>query len=329
MIPEYTFNLYTNVFLHAAHLLDLEYEILDADRAYCRVSKGPQSIFIYGCSVSCNSATANRAADNKFINLRNLALAGLPVPEHRLFTSPSAVWSDPEIERIAHYAKERYPLVLKGIHGLGGRMVFANLESEVEVIQATDEFRSEGHRHILAEQHIMGRHYRLIMAKGQLIDVTERVPAYVDGDGETKLNNLVERKNAARKAVHLSAIQIDKDTQRVLRKAGLALDDIPALGVRVTLKNKCNLSVGGEERLIDVDEVPESNRRLFAEVAEASRLVYVGLDVIAGDITSDCAEDCVINEINASSAPNYIEQAPDSEDALLMPTRLFQVLFDL
>jgi cyanophycin synthetase len=134
------------------------------------------------------------------------------------------------------------------------------------------------------------------------------VPAHVIGDGEATVRELVERTNLdPRRGVGhekiLTRIGIDEPDRDVLRRQGLALDDVPERGRWVQLKLTGNMSTGGTS--IDrTDEIHPDNVEVARQAAMIVGLDVAGIDVVTPDIARSLREvGGGIIEVNA--APGF------------------------
>ena len=130
----------------------------------------------------------------------------------------------------------------------------------------------------MVERMVSGKDYRVLVVKGDVIAVAERVPAQVMGDGRHSVRELVQMTNAdPRRGVGhenvLTRITLDEQSVDLVARQGLSLDHVPAAGRPVRLKQTANMSTGGTS--IDcTDEIHPDNAEIAVEAALA-----VGLDV--------------------------------------------------
>ncbi|MEA2523399.1 MAG: cyanophycin synthetase, partial [Thermomicrobiales bacterium] len=138
----------------------------------------------------------------------------------------------------------------------------------------------------------------------QLVAVAERVPAHVVGDGIHTVSQLIEITNAdPRRGVGhekvLTRITVDTQALETLERQGVRLDDIPAEGQVVQLKQTGNMSTGGTS--IDrTDDIHPDNAELARQAAMVVGLDIAGIDFIAPDISSSVRQTGgAIVEVNA------------------------------
>lgn len=98
----------------------------------------------------------------------------------------------------------------------------------------------------------------------------------------------------------LSIIEVDEVVEATLRKQGITLDDVPAFGERVYLRESANLSTGGEARDV-TDEIDISYRRMAERSARRIGLDVCGVDMVVQDIHVPASRDtCAVIEVNAA-----------------------------
>lgn len=327
-LPRYTCSKYANAYIEAAKRLGLDTEIISREFAFCRVYNNRTELYIHNCHLSCNSFVAVQMSNAKNMTLHNFRANGMPVPEHRLFVSPSGFRDIEDLDAIFEYAKDKYPLVLKPNRGFGGRGVVANICDDDELALAIAEAQQRGVRNVLVERFVSGRHYRVWLLKGNILKFRERIPANVIGNGRSSIRELIDQKNRLRKVGGSPVIPISSRLHRTIAKYGLAIDSVPAGRETVWLSDVSNWDAGGELGDVEFQHVPCENLQYLRKAADISRLEFVGLDVISKDITRPFSDvGWVINEVN--SHPATIASRPDIsiEQLIDIPTKLFRCYF--
>ncbi|GAA1189533.1 hypothetical protein GCM10009674_31360 [Nesterenkonia xinjiangensis] len=151
------------------------------------------------------------------------------------------------------------------------------------------------HQSVLVEKQVSGRDHRVFVVDGDVIAITCRRPANVQGDGVSTIAELVERKNADRSIAH-KKISLDGVARGFLVSQGRTLDSVPASGEDVQIRESANLATGGDA--VDVtDELKGQVRELVSRSVQAvPGLRCAGFDVA---VERHSGEMNVI-EINAS-----------------------------
>lgn len=190
--------------------------------------------------------------------------------------------------------------VVKPLYGHQGKGVTVGVRSVRELDTALRAAQAFGKR-VLIEQQISGREYRLLVVDGKLVAASERIPAYVRGDGTQTVRALIDEVNRDPRrgdghTKQLTKISVDRTVIAVLAKAGYTLESVPRKGEVVYLRHSANLSTGGTA--VDVtDIVHESTRRMAEEATAAVGLDIAGVDIIAYDIAKRGA---TVIEVNAA-----------------------------
>ncbi len=242
------------------------------------------------------SAVATDIACDKEMTKAFLMEHGLPVPAGVAVHSLE--------QALAGFRDLGGPVVVKPLNGNQGRGVTLNLNSEVEVAEAFAA-ASEISSVVLLERYVAGRNVRLFVVGGTLVAAAERIPALVQGDGYSSVDELIQRINAhpLRGDGHgkpLSKITVDSVVLHTLRRQGLTLQSIVPQGRTVWLRESANLSTGGQA--VDVtDELDDSYRVMGERVARLIGLDVCGIDMIIQDPAKSCiAGAAVVLEVNAA-----------------------------
>ncbi len=224
-------------------------------------------------------AIAMRIAENKALTVRVLGELGLPVPRQQLVAS--------EHEAVRAAERVGYPVVVKPKSLHKGVGVSVHLVDAGEVRAAFARARGYG-TGVLVEGFIEGNDHRMLVAGGELIAATKRVPAHVVGDGVHTVEELMQEVNrdSRRGAKHLGLLvhlELDEETERVLAGTGYTGKTVPANGETIALCRTANISTGGTA--VDMtDRVHPDNRIMAIRAVEAVGLVIAGIDFITPDI---------------------------------------------
>ncbi|GGC85434.1 hypothetical protein GCM10007216_15190 [Thalassobacillus devorans] len=208
--------------------------------------------------------------------------AGVPVPKGKGF--------DPEAtdEEIIAYSKTiDYPLVLKPTNASLGNGVVTNINNDEEFLKAMQYVRHElGYDEVIVEQHVEGEEYRVYVVGDEVIAAYNRKPANITGDGEHSIEELIELKNRERKKnARLNSCLIHMDTEilEFIQSAGYSLDSVPKKGEQIYLRQKTNVSSGGDP--IDVTETMSKEMKQIAidALKAVPGLDHGGVDIIANE----------------------------------------------
>lgn len=287
----------TEAILKAAKRKEVPFLRLDEDSSLFQLGQGKYSRRIQATTTDRTSCIGvDLACDKKKTN-ELLAEMGILVPHGKVVTS--------EKEAITAAGEIGYPLVLKPRDGNQGKGVTLNIWSEDE-LRAAYRVALNYSLEVIVEQHIEGRHYRLLIINNKLVAASERLPAHVIGDGENTVRNLIDienENNPLRGEGHekpLSKISVDPVVNMVLARNNMTMNYMPERGEVVYLRESANLSTGGIA--IDVTErVHKDNARLAKRACKLIGLDIGGVDFVTEDISKSPREnDSAIIEINAA-----------------------------
>jgi cyanophycin synthetase len=240
---------------------------------------GKHRRFIQAAMCDRTSAVAVEAAGDKDLTKLILEQAAVPVPRGVVVST--------EDEALAALESLGAPVVVKPLDGRQGLGVSLNLSTPEEVREAFHIARDFS-PDVLVEELLVGRNYRVLVVVGETVAASERLPCHVVGDGRRTLAELVElaNQNPLRGEGHekpLTKIVVDEIVLAHLRKHGRTLNDVPAEGETVTLRDGINLSTGGVARDV-TDEVHTSVKLLCERAARAVGLDICGVDLVLEDI---------------------------------------------
>lgn len=231
-------------------------------------------------------------------NLTKLMLAenGIPVPDGVVVTTAQ--------EAVNAWRQMDKLVAVKPLCGNQGKGVTVKINTAAEVERAFS-VAYEFDKHVLVEEYIWGRQYRLCIINGRLVAASERIPAYIVGDGEHTVEELIAAVNRdpLRGDGHgkpLTKIMIDAVAVGVLAKQHINRKDVPAKGQEVYIRYNANLSNGGTA--VDVTDKVHPETRLLAErAADIVGLDIAGVDIVAADIArSIYGKNGAVIEINAA-----------------------------
>ena len=298
-------------------------EVEDLPNGFLKISRNGQ--FRYSRSADCpfESLTAWQLCGDKALTQIILTDHGLPVPASVCIDRRQ---SD---EARRFMAEQDGAVVTKPVGGAGGNGVTTGIRSDAELIRGLARAYASGLGRLMVERHVEGRHFRITILDANVINVVERTPAYVVGDGQSSVGTLIEQAN--RRAgepgnPQICAIPVDRDTHRSLRRRSRTLHTVPAEGEHVALREVCNADQGGQ--ISDVTartHCDYTDLALAAAHAMGARLA--GVDLIATDIESPRDDgNCWINEVNTTPAL-YVAEAPDAPAPVRLGERIVERMF--
>jgi cyanophycin synthetase len=242
-----------------------------------------------------------------------LSSCGFPTPKGGKFRRLESI--------LEEAAVMGFPVVLKPVAGHKGQGVTTNIESEEEVRAAYERILQHHaetgteNQGIIIEQQVYGTDHRLLAIGGKFVAALEREPAFVVGDAQHTVEELIhlENKNNPNRSNNLRAplalIKIDDDMASFLALQGLSMASVLPAGQKVFLRRVANISAGGLSKNV-TDVIHPDNVQLVENIASFFRLTAMGIDVIAQDISKSWQEGQFgIIEINAGPGI-YMHLAP-------------------
>jgi cyanophycin synthetase len=265
------------------------------DGSLIQLGYGRHRRFIQAAMTCRTSAVAVDIASDKELTKRLLDEAAIPVPRGVLVADEGGA--------VEAFRELGAPCVVKPFDGCQGKGVSLNLRSDDQVREACRLALDHSPRAIV-EELLRGRDYRVLVVNNKVVAASERVPAHIVGDGEHTVAELIEvvNRDPARGEDHdksLTKVVIDDGLLECLKKQGLSLDDRPARGERVNLRECANLSTGGTARDV-TDDVHPAVASMCERAARVIGLDVCGLDLILDDIAAPPAPGNGVVEVNAA-----------------------------
>ncbi|WP_371766917.1 cyanophycin synthetase [Massilia sp.] len=235
-------------------------------------------------------------ASDKQLTKTLLDQAGVPVPAGSTVTT---------LEQALREARRiKGPVTVKPLDANQGKGVTVNCATQDEIARAF-EFACKYGRHVIVEEFLQGRDYRVLVTGRKVAAASWRRPPHVTGDGVSTVRELVEieNRNPARGDGHaniLTKIPLDDLALQVLARQGHDLDSVPAEGSVVDLRGNANLSTGGTAEDV-TDLLPEETRDICIRAARTIGLDVAGIDIVCQDIARPLREqNGGIIEVNAA-----------------------------
>jgi len=275
--PEADLNPYAAIIVDEARRRGIAVEVLEGDQGYFALSLGGRTIVCRESLSELTSAIAMSRCDDKRVTRRVLARAGLSVPEQRTARGDA---SDLE------FLREHERIVVKPARGEQGAGVSVDVRTPEELERAVALAR--GHcSEVLLEQMAPGQDVRIVVIDYRVVAGAVRRPPRVTGTGQHSVRSLIEKQSRRRAAATggESQIPIDDETQRCVRAAGYALDDVLPSGEEILVRRAANLHTGGT--IHDVtDQLHPRLVHAAERAAEALDIPVVGLDFIVPDVSA-------------------------------------------
>jgi len=270
-------------------------EILNApgtsgfNRQYC-IGCGKRSAVTVSFSSSKDAKFAkeiqvNKQRTNKLIDRLNIPAANWEV-----------VNSKKHLEKI--FPKYKKPVVIKPTSLTAGHGVNTGIKTQDEAQKAfestTQAIRnskaSEKKNKIIIQEQIEGEDYRLFVVNNKLMAATKRIPAFITGNGNDTIKELIEKTNKdprrdTKSPTHiLKPILIDQPLIEFLQEQKINLKYKPKKGEKIVLRKVASMSQGGITE--DFTDKVHKQIKYIAEILAHSLRAYVlGIDVICKDIS--------------------------------------------
>lgn len=249
-----------------------------------------------------NSSPSTSFTKNKELTKILLERAGIRVPRGAYAGSAS------EALRLMHKLGIFFPIVIKPIDAAEGFCVTIGVGNESELRSTVKKMQASLRESkwnlsglFMVEKLVKGNDFRILVLNGKIIACAQRVPAYIEGDGKTKIRDLIKKFNSARLFAYL--LKIDTDIMKLLKEKSLTLNSILENRTRLQLRRNANISTGG--RAIDkTGAVSKRFRDIALRSIGALGLNYGGIDIMTDDISSNNPrQPYFVIEING--APDY------------------------
>lgn len=272
----------------------LEFEILDGDNNLIVVHhQGKEYPIFEGTISAANSLIAYWISNDKWMTRQFLQRADVRQAKGILLQKGKE--SIFEIEKLA------FPLVVKPADTDHGIAVAADIRT-FEELQAAITAAFQHSNRVIVEEFFGGQEYRFLVIGGEVRAIAYREPANVVGDGESRIEELIEAKNIGRGEDYrhpLLKIKVDEEVKRHLSNQQMSLISVPKKGQKVYLRSNSNLSTGGDS--IDVtDSMPDYYKEVAKRAAAAADLQIAGIDMIIDNLKITPTEKrYIVVELNA------------------------------
>lgn len=287
------------------------------DHHLLRISRGDKWYYTRGSRSSKLSSVGTTIADNKWLTRQILTKQGLPMARGGFAKTYPKL--DAILKRI------HFPIVIKPVSGAHGIGVIVGIKTQEKLKRYVARRLAGG---LIVEECLQGNDYRVLVVNHKVVAVAHRLPAFVEGDGLSTINQLLKKENKRpeRGRGHtkpLTRIKVDESVLSYLKEQGKDLTSVLQKGETVFLRKTAGLSTGG----VGIDktaEVCRENIKLFEKLSRVCDLLTVGIDVMAKNLSTPLVRQkrAGILEINASPGLRmhhypYQGKARDAAGAIL------------
>lgn len=289
-------------FLLAALKMGVKIDVLSGDFRLLRLSWRGKSKILFRSKAHFNKKPSTFFTHNKEITKILLQEAGISVPLGIFSRKFSGALHQMNKKKLS------FPVVAKPIDASEGFCVTIGISNKKELASAINKIRRLKVRYprplsdlFMVEKLVPGNDYRILVLNKKIIACAQRVPAYIVGDGKTKIKDLIKNFNSKR--LSLYQIIVDASLSLDLKQKNLNPNSIILKGQYLQLRKNANICTGG--RAIDkTGQVSKRFEKISLKCMEALGLNYGGIDIMTDDISSnDSKQPYYIIEINAD--PDY------------------------
>lgn len=287
--------------LSKAIALGIKVKIFTDDSGLVKLEYKDRKIFIKRGAVPVSKRMGNLTTDK---NLTKACLNEIGVSVPRGFVADSSKEALLQVKKM----KLKYPLILKPVNGTLARGVVWDIKNSKELEKHILKFKilekKYKYKYFLVEEMSMGSEYRILVFNGKVISCVEKIPASIQGDGKSSVEELIHKFNEGRRKGF--EIKIDSTVLKNLRMKKISLKSVIAKGDTLKLRNNLNMSDGG--RSVEfTSKMSKFFKKICEKAVDAVGLTYGGVDLITEDITNSKST-YVILEINPNPFYNMHEK---------------------
>ena len=299
--PEVGLNPYASILVEEAYKRGIDVQIDDAAAGLFTLSHGGRRIRCRESLSDLTSAISMSLCQDKSLTHKVLSQAGLNVPTQQLAGNAD--------DNLA-FVEEHGRVVVKPVDGEQGNGVAVDLDSIEQVQQAIEAARAFDSR-VLLESFHEGLDLRIVVIGFEVVAAAIRRPAQVIGDGQHRIQRLIEAQSRRRQAATggESRIPLDAETLRTVQAAGYDYDSILPAGQVLAVRRTANLHTGG-----CLEDVTAVLHPVLADAAiraaRALDIPVVGLDLM---VPATDQPDYVFIEANERAGLANHEPQPTAE----------------
>ena len=279
-------NIYARIIVKEARRRGITVDLLDAEAGYFRLTFGGRSVVCRESLSELTSSIAMSRCQDKRVTSRLLRRAGLEVPAQRDADDAGGDLT---------FLRQQGAVVVKPANGEQGAGISVDVRNARDLRAAIRRARRHDSTVVL-ERYCPGEDLRIVVIGYRVVAAAMRRPPVVTGDGQHTIRKLVEKLSRRRAAATAgeSRIPLDSETERCVRLAGHAMDEVLEKGTKLPVRKTANLHTGGT--LHDVTELLHPTLCNAAiEAAKALEIPVTGLDFL---VPSPLKPDYVIVEAN-------------------------------
>ena len=268
---------------------------LRSTHQYVFAKRQDSKIFrIVGTVPESTSYVAGRIANDKLASYELLKQIGVKQAETEVAT----------LDSVSRFLSRYGRIVIKpvdGAHGNGITTDITTSEAAIEAIETAKRFSYSGTAIVQEQLDLTGFETRVICIDYKFVEGLSRIPAYVTGDGEHTVSELIDIENTTiRTEPYKSNLAfIDREYAEKYMAEKKNNNYVPDKGEKAQVIKMCNIGRGGTVEDI-TDSFPEEKRRFAEHIARTIDLPVIGIDFF-GDY---------VLEVNAAPSLYYPLDSP-------------------
>jgi cyanophycin synthetase len=250
-----------------------------------------------------NSALSLNITNDKLRSKAFLEAWNIPTPDTLFYTDNN---------NAENFLNKYSSCVVKPRIGSHGDGITVGVKDKEDLYKAIKQAQTI-HPKVLLQQQITGDDHRLLFIDYKFVAAVKRSPAYIIGDGVNTIREIVEQSNAQKSIIWeniRNGVTSADDTRGSISKTPIdeiiaargenILNQVPALGVKVQLLDKANVSLGGQTEDI-TDLVNHELTYKLSKMLKNIDLPLCGVDVLSTNISSSLDENnSYVIELNAA-----------------------------
>jgi cyanophycin synthetase len=309
-----------NIYLNAALEENLSYKItFEDDSNYGYIHDDDKKVYFLGSMLGIEDNVHIHLVKNKFRLGEYLSKNNVPTPAQKMINIEDKIAA-------TEFLKNSNKIVMKPNSLSKGRGVITNIENQEDLKKALKILKQYDDT-ILIQEQILGKDFRVFALEGEILEIVYREPAFIIGDGEQTIQELINLKN---KNLHeyRNKIEVDNKLKHFLAKENLELNYIPDSDEKIHLRGNSNISEGGTPTKINLDNVHPDNIEMLEKTAFLSGIKIAGIDLLIEDISKSWKDQkSAIIEVNYGPAmrAHFLSQEKPS---LEIPRKILRTIFE-
>lgn len=254
---------------------------------------GKTELLVAGIPTSMMNMQTRFLCDLKQLTKTVFEMLSIPYPQ-------SILLSAPDEDAVSQFVKPGKQYVCKPQCAANGLGVQLGITTYEEVAKYFDK-NIDLDENFLLEEQVEGTDIRIQVIGGKIVAACIREPAFVLGDGQLTVVQLVDRRREVIASQNPSnQLILDQTSLDLIAKQGLSLNAIAEKDQKVVLKEVTNMGQGGVA--IDItDDLHPLYHEWIEKINNFIQSDYYALDLIGQSPEADPREGCIALELNAQA----------------------------